>query len=292
MQEFPKALDALHANSPRGRSVPVEPDLFGKLAPRQGTREAMGKQWQNLPMPNNRSHAPNVGAGYTVSISAPHDTPELMKSSGGKYLPSISEKRLSVDSKLFGTPRDAQPDKRPVYGYLRPDNMPAPIDMYTYGRMLDDQGRVRRAPGLNLNVKPQALSGATTSDHDTYAHSASAEPLNPSHQPKFIHSYGKDSAGYREVQMHNGVGLSDIKDIDIVSPSEGAKVSEEGDDVASVTKRNEDVANRVRRETGIPVNHIVQRYQPSLFEGQHRLEDVGRGEWVNDVISKGNTPTR
>jgi uncharacterized membrane-anchored protein len=91
--------------------------------------------------------------------------------------------------------------------------------------------------------------------------------------------------------MHNGVSLSDIKDIDIVSSSEGA-VFDEGDDVVSATKRGEDVANRVRRETGIPVNHIVQRYQPSLFENQHPLEDVGRGEWVNDVISKGNTPTR
>jgi len=261
-----------------------EPTLFPGYTP-----TAMhGRQWQNLPMPRRSRELP---AGHTVSISTDsRHVPGILRHG---YTPELEhndkgDARRETEHFMFGTPTYEGTNNRHVYGYLRPNNVPSPIGQYG---------------NVNLNVRPSALRGATTTPADSVfmlrdAHSPNPvpEPLGPQHTstghyvPR-TESLGDDSSPdtvvrYREVQIPGGtLKPHNIESADVVS-----HVGHDDPEYKAVMYAQRELrANQLRRQ-GIPTTHSTRMYQPSLFESSPYLSH--KGQWLDgEVLSSGLTPT-
>jgi hypothetical protein len=141
--------------------------------------------------------------------------------SGGTYQP---EERLAKEQMWFGTPHDADPATRPIYGYLATSQSPKAL-VSTYGSIrvvLKDDVRSRTTAMVGDSMEHSLEGSPSLVDAPDWAAFTPGSNDN-SHRPigKLERNYGGTAFNrdtYIEAQIHGGVSLDDIAEV--VLPSQ------------------------------------------------------------------------
>jgi hypothetical protein len=134
---------------------------------------------------------------------------ETKMTSASNYIP---EKRAMYEEMAFGLSRDADPTKRPIYGYLS-DGVKSIEDDDT---LLDTYGDVQ------VIFKDAIRSRTTATVGDSLDQAVLPSPVNDPQWFSFSggmrqsqHGYAPEGAAflYKEAQIHDGVSTEDIEEV-------------------------------------------------------------------------------
>jgi hypothetical protein len=134
---------------------------------------------------------------------------ETQTTSASTYVP---DKRAMYEEMAFGLPRDVDPTKRPIYGYLS-DGVRSIDDDDT---LLDTYGDVQ------VIFKDAIRSRTTATVGDSLDEKVLPSPVNDPQWFSFSggmrqsqHGYDPEGADYlyKEAQIHNGVSIEDIEEV-------------------------------------------------------------------------------
>jgi len=136
------------------------------------------------------------------------------ETSEGSYAPDY---RATLENNLFSYPKNLDPKKRPIYGYVTTDKTGEPPKKANHDAVVA-YGRVR------IKLKDNTKDRTTITFADSFSSSASFTPTplkKPTHEshPFYDKRLVKKALsnhpgyGYAEIQVHDGVALDDISEV-------------------------------------------------------------------------------